>query len=322
MDGNSTAAGITWADLGSVTTIDINGGTINGITDLAIADGGTGQSTAAGAANALLNVSQGGALTVGDSSDTITVGGDLTVTGDLIVSGDTVTVNTATLDVEDLNITVGKAATSSSASNGAGLTFGAWSSGTIPTLTWVHASTYLAVNKNFHVTGNITLSGTVDGIDIATDVAANTAKVTNVSTNLGVTTSSTTLIVTSSDGDNATLPVATTSAGGVMSAAQVTTLNAAQTSGNVGTLIDARSSAHTITGDNSATEFTITYGFTAAAINDVMIQVVCSYASDTDHDGDTVYTETERHSTTQCKIKFATAPATGHTYRVLCFKIA
>jgi len=31
----------------------------------------------------------------------------------------------------------------------------------------------------FNVTGNITLSGTVDGIDIATDVAANTAKVTN-----------------------------------------------------------------------------------------------------------------------------------------------
>jgi hypothetical protein len=32
VDGNSTAAGITWADLGSVTTIDINGGTINGCT--------------------------------------------------------------------------------------------------------------------------------------------------------------------------------------------------------------------------------------------------------------------------------------------------
>ena len=31
----------------------------------------------------------------------------------------------------------------------------------------------------FDVTGNITLTGTVDGIDIATDVAANTAKVTN-----------------------------------------------------------------------------------------------------------------------------------------------
>ena len=83
--------------------------------------------------------------------------------------------------------------------------------------------------------------------------------------------------------------------------------------------IDARSSAHTITGDNSATEFTISYGFTAAAINDVMIQVVDSSGTG---DGDTIFTEVERDSTTQCKIKFNVAPATGKTYRVLCFKIA
>tara|TARA_R100000406_G_scaffold27_1_gene39 strand:+ start:488 stop:2011 length:1524 start_codon:yes stop_codon:yes gene_type:complete len=83
--------------------------------------------------------------------------------------------------------------------------------------------------------------------------------------------------------------------------------------------IDARSSAHTITGDNSATEFTISYGFTAAAINDVMIQVVDSSGTG---DGDTIFTEVERHSITQCKIKFNVAPDTGKTYRVLCFKIA
>jgi len=35
----------TWVDLGSVTTVDINGGTINGITDLAVEDGGTGVGT-------------------------------------------------------------------------------------------------------------------------------------------------------------------------------------------------------------------------------------------------------------------------------------
>jgi hypothetical protein len=40
-----TNAGRTVADMGIVTTIDINGGTINGITDLAVADGGTGVST-------------------------------------------------------------------------------------------------------------------------------------------------------------------------------------------------------------------------------------------------------------------------------------
>ena len=41
------------------------------------------------------------AVTIGDSNDVVTIGNDLTVTGDLIVSGDTVTVNTATLSVED-----------------------------------------------------------------------------------------------------------------------------------------------------------------------------------------------------------------------------
>ncbi len=41
------------------------------------------------------------AVTIGDSDDVVTIGNDLTVTGDLIVSGDTVTVNTATLSVED-----------------------------------------------------------------------------------------------------------------------------------------------------------------------------------------------------------------------------
>ena len=43
----------TIASLGTVTTVTINGGTITGITDLAVADGGTGSSTAAAARTAL-----------------------------------------------------------------------------------------------------------------------------------------------------------------------------------------------------------------------------------------------------------------------------
>lgn len=46
--GSPTASGATWATIGTV-----NGGTITGITDLAIADGGTGQSTAYAAKDAL-----------------------------------------------------------------------------------------------------------------------------------------------------------------------------------------------------------------------------------------------------------------------------
>jgi len=48
---------------------------------LPIANGGTGQTTAAAAANALLNTSQGGSLTIGDGSDSIVIPGDLQVTG-------------------------------------------------------------------------------------------------------------------------------------------------------------------------------------------------------------------------------------------------
>lgn len=57
---------------------------------LPIDHGGTGQTTAADAANALLNVSQGGALAIGDSSDTITIAGNLVVTGDTTYSNETI----------------------------------------------------------------------------------------------------------------------------------------------------------------------------------------------------------------------------------------
>ena len=60
-------------------------GAIDATTDISGAlpldHGGTGQTTASAAANALLNTSQGGALTIGDSSDTITIAGNLTVEG-------------------------------------------------------------------------------------------------------------------------------------------------------------------------------------------------------------------------------------------------
>ena len=61
---------------------------------LPIDHGGTGQTTAAAAANALLNVSQGGALAIGDSSDTITIAGNLTVTGDTTYSNETIQIVT------------------------------------------------------------------------------------------------------------------------------------------------------------------------------------------------------------------------------------
>ena len=81
-----------------------------------------------------------------------------------------------------------------------------------------------------------TFTGTIAIPNVAnleTAVVANTAKATNVSTNLGVTTSETTVIVTSSDGDNATIPVATTSVGGVMSKVLFDKLDAIEASADI-----------------------------------------------------------------------------------------
>ena len=111
------------------------------------------------------------ALTIGDANALVTIGKDLTVTGDLIVSGATTTINTATLDVTDLNITVGKLATSSSAANGSGLTFGAWSSGTTPTLIWDHSNSRFAMNKSLATN----IVGNASGTALTVTQAAQTA---------------------------------------------------------------------------------------------------------------------------------------------------
>ena len=95
---------------------------------------------------------------VGDNTGTVVIAGNLQV------DGTTTSVNSTTLEVADLNIVVGKNATSSSAANGAGITFGAWSSGTIPTFTWNHANQRLVANYPIqaNLVGNVT--GTVSSI--------------------------------------------------------------------------------------------------------------------------------------------------------------
>jgi len=81
-------------------------------------------------------------------------------------------------------------------------------------------STFTWDGSILNVTGNITLSGTVDGIDIATDVAANTAKATNVSTALSVgTVTATTFGITSDGGaDDVVLLEADTDDAGLLGA--------------------------------------------------------------------------------------------------------
>ncbi len=75
----------------------------------------------------------------------------------------------------------------------------------------------LDVNGNVTIDGNIIVTGTVDGIDIATDVAANTLKDTNVTTNLSLgAVDATTMVVASSDGTDVTLIEADTTDAGLL----------------------------------------------------------------------------------------------------------
>ena len=79
--------------------------------------------------------------------------------------------------------------------------------------------TNVDANAGLDVTGNITVSGTVDGIDIATDVAANTAKVTNA-THTGEVTGATALTIADNVVDEANLKVSNSPTNGYFLSAQ------------------------------------------------------------------------------------------------------
>ena len=248
---------------------------------------------------------------IGNGANSVT-----TIAGDLTVTGSHTIVNSTNVAIQDVNIVVAKGATTSANATGAGLTFGAWSG--VAMFTWDHANTRFNANKALHVAGNITTTGTVDGIDIATDVAANTLKETNVTTNLSHNTSSTTLEITSSDGNNTTLPVATTSAGGVMSAAQVTQLDTATTPTEVDTQIDAETKIITITGDASQTSFDLTHNF---GTRYVQVEILDFGNNGSGATYATVHADVIREDDAYVTVDFAVAPSATQDYKVLLHKI-
>ena len=90
---------------------------------------------------------------------------DLLVTGDLTVQGSRTELQVTSLNVEDLNITVASGSANSSAADGAGLTI----AGANESLTWDHGNSRFNFSDDLHVVGNITVSGNVDGRDVASD---------------------------------------------------------------------------------------------------------------------------------------------------------
>jgi len=83
--------------------------------------------------------------------------------GNLTVQGDTTTINTANLLVEDYIVEIAIGATTSLEANGAGLRI----PGPDAIIRWSHTGSAWSSNKSFDVVGDITVSGTVDGVDVA-----------------------------------------------------------------------------------------------------------------------------------------------------------
>jgi len=93
----------------------------------------------------------------------LTITNDVTINGNLSVVGTKTELQVATLNVEDTNILIASGAADSSAANGAGITI----DGADESLTWDHGNSRFTFSDDLNVGGNITLSGTVDGVDIA-----------------------------------------------------------------------------------------------------------------------------------------------------------
>ena len=117
--------------------------------------------------------------TIESSGTDVTIDDNLTVTGNLTVEGTTTTLNTATLDVEDLNITVAKGAANAFAADGAGLTADLGTDGTA-TFTYDATNDRWTANKSLdtdligNVTGQVSDISNHDTSDLAEDPAATT----------------------------------------------------------------------------------------------------------------------------------------------------
>ena len=110
------------------------------------ADGATGNLSVKSGTNLAFNSSTGLL-----SPSAVTTTGNVTVGGDLVVNGSTTTVNTATLEVEDKNIEIGKVSTpSDTTADGGGITL---KGATDKTINWINSTDNWTFNQNIEVTG-------------------------------------------------------------------------------------------------------------------------------------------------------------------------
>jgi len=83
---------------------------------------------------------------------------NLTVAGDLTVQGNSVTINTATLTIEDKNILLANGAVNAAAADGAGITI----AGANASIAYELAGNQFAINKNVEAEANLIVGGTLN----------------------------------------------------------------------------------------------------------------------------------------------------------------
>ena len=251
---------------------------------LPIAKGGTGQTTAAAAANALLNTSQGGSLTIGDGSDSIVIPGDLTVTGT------TTTNNVETVSTSNGVIFEGNAADENELTLLAG-TLTADRTVTLPNATGTVALTSDISDNTITITAGNVLDGggtfTLNGS--ATEITIHHA---DTSSQASVNNSGVTVI------QDITLDTY----------GHVSVLGSVDLTSGINSLIDTKISA-----TGYATTITDTATITHSLGTDVIIQL---YDITT---GETVYADVDRINSTQATITFASTPT--NSIRVLVQQI-
>jgi hypothetical protein len=105
----------------------------------------------------LVNADDSGNVGIGTAtpSSTLDVNGDLRVQGNFTVDGTTTTINSTTLNVDDVNITVASGAVDAAAADGAGLTVDTVNA----TLTYVQAGDNWSFNKDLNLDGDLTVGG-------------------------------------------------------------------------------------------------------------------------------------------------------------------
>ena len=257
----------------------------------------------------------------------LSVSGDASITGSLTITGDLISTNTERIDLEDSVIQLNSNASGTPVDTAdAGLEVNRGES-TNTKLLWDEGTDRWTFTNNGTNYYNIPISTEYDNYT-DWDLKVDGTKVKDVTSGTAIdfVDGTNTNAVWESTGNKVKINVengSTTTKGVVQFATPAqatagTSSSLAVTPAGLEAALDNKKKAITIQGDGENTSFTITYGFTVSNVWDVVIQVI---AITGDNAGETVFAEVDRTSTTQATIKFASAPASGTNFRVLCLNM-